>query len=62
MDGKTKPGAHFWVIPLCGKHHQEADIQKIKRWISRHGDGKAAFQKEYGTEVFLRDKCLEMMG
>ena len=61
IDGKTKPGAHFNTIPLCGKHHQEPDTHKPKRWISRHGDGRAAFEREYGKEEDLRQLCLEIM-
>ena len=62
MDGKTKPGAHYKVIPLCGRHHQVADTQKPKRWVSRHGDGKRAFEAEYGTEQELYHYALELMG
>ncbi len=51
IDGRTKPGAHFLTIALCSKHHQEKDNQKPPRWISRHGDGKKAFEERYGTEL-----------
>lgn len=61
MEGKTKQGAHFHVIPLCQRHHQEADTEKDKRWISRHGDGRAAFEVEYGKEIDLYHQCLELM-
>ncbi len=61
IDGKTKPGAHFKTIPLCSAHHQLADTHKPKRWISRHGDGKRAFEDAYGTEEFLLEKCREMV-
>lgn len=64
MEGKTKPGAHFKVIPLCGKHHQESDTQKPKRWIARHGgngDGKHQFEQAYSKEVDLYHQCLDLM-
>lgn len=61
IDGKTKEGAHFKTIPLCSAHHQIADTHKPKRWISRHGDGKAAFEREYGAEEFLLEQCKEYL-
>lgn len=53
MDGRTKSGAHFHGYGLCSNHHQIADTQKPRRWASRHGDGKAAFEAEYGSEIDL---------
>lgn len=48
MDGKTKEGSHELTIPLCQSHHQYKSNSSI--WISRHGDGRAAFENAYGTE------------
>ena len=65
VSGKTKPGAHFNVIPLCEKHHQHKDNCKHKRWVSRHGDGRAAFEAEYQTEEWLvrcSEKIAKNMG
>lgn len=56
LDGQTKKGAHLKSIGLCGNHHQIPDNNKPKRWISRHGDGKAAFEKEYGNEYDLLER------
>ena len=53
IDGKTKPGCHDLTIPLCGNHHQYKDNSKIPRWISRHGDGRAAFEERYDAEEQL---------
>jgi hypothetical protein len=53
IDGKTKPGCHFHVLPLCGNHHQVPDTQKPQRWISRHGNGLKAFEAAYMTEQEL---------
>lgn len=61
MDGRTKPGAHLHGYGLCGHHHQIADSQKPKRWISRHGDGRKAFEDAYGSEMDLYHYALELM-
>ena len=53
MDGQTKEGCHDLTIGLCDKHHQHKDNEKPQRWISRHGDGRAAFEKAYGPESQL---------
>ena len=54
IDGKTKPGAHFTTINLCQNHHQTSDsVNKPPLWISRHGDGRRAFENRYGTEAEL---------
>ena len=64
MEGKTRPGAHYKIIPLCGNHHQISDQQG--RWVTRHGpgkhSGKAMFEEEYGTENELYLQCLELIG
>jgi hypothetical protein len=61
IDGKTKPGAHLLTIPLCSRHHQYRDNHKPPRWISRHGDGRKAFEREYGTEMAMLDRCKELI-
>lgn len=48
IDGRTKPGAHFLVLPLCGPHHQQDDTDPLER-ISLHGN-KRLFGQLYGTE------------
>jgi hypothetical protein len=60
IDGRTKPGAHFLVLPLCGPHHQQDDTDPRAR-ISLHGR-KATFQARYGTERELLEECIEMLG
>tara|TARA_A100001015_G_C15003072_1_gene719421 strand:- start:1300 stop:1623 length:324 start_codon:yes stop_codon:yes gene_type:complete len=47
--GKTKPGAHFYVLPLCFQHHR---MGSDKEPISRH-PWKARFVATYGTEEHL---------
>ena len=56
IDGKTKPDAHLLTIGLCPKHHQQPDNNKPKRWQSRHGDGRAAFEREYAPELELLER------
>ena len=59
IDGRTKPGAHFLVLPLCGPHHQQDDTDPRRR-ISLHGR-KATFQARYGTERELLAECLDAL-
>jgi hypothetical protein len=59
IDGRTKPGAHFLVLPLCGPHHQQDDSD-VRQRISLHGR-KATFQARYGTERELLTECLAMI-
>ena len=57
IDGKTKAGAHLRSIPLCGRHHQIPG----EGYVSRHGDGRARFETEYGTEQELLDYTKKAM-
>lgn len=59
IDGRTKPGAHFLVLPLCAEHHQQDDTDPRQR-ISLHGR-KATFQARYGTERELLEECAAML-
>jgi len=59
IDGRTKPGAHFLVLPLCAPHHQQDDTDPRGR-ISLHG-AKKPFQARYGTERELLAECVEML-
>jgi len=59
IDGRTKPGAHFQVLPLCGPHHQQDDTDPRGR-MSLHGH-KKPFQARYGTERELLAECIEML-
>jgi hypothetical protein len=49
IDGRTKPGAHMKVLPLCGPHHQDSGDS---RFISVH-PWKARFEFKYGTQEDL---------
>lgn len=48
VDGRTKPGAHTKVLPLCFFHHQGGakDDPSVHPW-------KRAFEKKYGTQKEL---------
>jgi hypothetical protein len=49
-DGKTKPGCHFLILPLCKPHHR--DEGPSKGFVSR-ADGKKAFEEAYMPEQDL---------
>jgi hypothetical protein len=53
IDGKTKKGSHFKVLPLCFEHHQGGCGEG--RFISRH-PWKKRFEKAYGTEQELLEQ------
>ena len=60
MEGQTKPGCHQLTIPLCGPHHQIPSNNG--EWVSRHGDGRKAFEREYGSEQELLEITNRMIG
>lgn len=70
IDGRTKPGAHFLLLPLCDHHHQHAapaDIRAEFPWlVPVHADGitggKAEFSKHNGTEKELMVKAYRLAG
>lgn len=53
LDGSRKPGCHFQTIGLCVRHHRLPDNGKAPRWVSRHGDGRKRFEREYASEQQL---------
>ena len=57
-DGKTKPGAHFKTLGLCGLHHQGGANNEI--YTSRH-PWKAEFEKRYGTEKYLMEQTRKLL-
>lgn len=58
IDGKTKPGAHLYVLPLCYFHHRAGlctdDV------VSRH-PYKKRFEQRYGTEQELHNAVAELL-
>ena len=53
IEGKTVTDAHCQTIPLCHRHHRHKDNAPRRRWVSRHGDGRRAFEEAYGPELRL---------
>jgi hypothetical protein len=58
IDGRTKPGAHQKVLPLCAGHHQ--DGTGIPGLVAVH-PWKARFEARYGKQTKLLSECLEMI-
>lgn len=51
IDGRTKPGCHGKVLPLCAGHHQDATGED-KTLVAVHPD-KARFERHYGPQTGL---------
>jgi len=60
IDGRTKPGAHLLVLPLCAGHHQSGTGAN-PTLIAVHPD-KARFEARYGMQRELLAECIEMLG
>jgi len=54
VNGRTKPGAHMQVLPLCFKHHQGGteDSPSVHPW-------KRRFEERYGTQQSLLQRLAE---
>ncbi|NTE96725.1 Ref family recombination enhancement nuclease [Agrobacterium tumefaciens] len=50
IDGRTKPGAHWKVLPVCAGHHQ--DGYGAPGMIAIH-PYKARFEERYGRQLDL---------
>jgi hypothetical protein len=57
VDGRTKPGCHRKVLPLCGPHHQDdgSGAIAVHPW-------KARFEARYGTQDELMLMCAALLG
>lgn len=57
IDGRTKPGCHMLVLPLCGSHHQDdgSGVLAVHPW-------KARFEKRYGAQLDLVAECMNLIG
>jgi hypothetical protein len=60
IDGRTKPGAHMKVIPLCAGHHQDG-TGPDKSMIAVH-PYKARFEAKYGRQEQLLAEVMELLG
>jgi len=52
IDGRTRPGCHMRVLPLCWPHHQPL----VPGVESVHGN-KARFEAKYGKQADLQAEC-----
>jgi hypothetical protein len=59
VDGRTKPGCHKLVLPLCAPHHQQDDTDPVGR-IAVHPN-KARFERRYGSQVELIAQCVRLL-
>lgn len=60
VDGRTKPGCHMLVLPLCAGHHQDG-TGPDPHMISVH-PWKAQFELIYGDQLVLVAKCMKLIG
>lgn len=58
IDGRTKPGAHLQVLPLCAGHHQDGTgalgLIAVHPWRRR-------FEERYGRQEDLLEDCIEIL-
>lgn len=59
IDGRTKPGCHERVLPLCAGHHQAATGED-KSLIAVHPD-KARFEQRYGPQAGLLELVHQLL-
>jgi hypothetical protein len=60
IDGRTKPGCHKLVLPLCAGHHQDG-TGPDKSLIAVH-PWKTQFETRYGSQMDLLAECKSMLG
>lgn len=60
IDGRTKPGAHKKVLPLCAPHHQQDDTDPMQR-VAVHPN-KARFEQQYGAQIELLHQVMLLIG
>lgn len=60
IDGRTKPGCHQLVLPLCAGHHQDGTGED-KTLIAVH-PWKARFEARYGAQLELLAECKKIGG
>ncbi|NRB39917.1 MAG: recombination enhancement function domain protein [Pseudomonadales bacterium] len=58
IDGRTKPGAHAKILPLCRYHHQvQPPNQSYPDLFPIHGSSKHQWEDVNGTEQELLTQC-----
>lgn len=58
IDGRTKPGAHLKVLPLCAGHHQ--DGTGVSGLVAVH-PWKRRFEAMYGGQLDLLAMCMDLI-
>lgn len=58
IDGRTKPQAHWLVLPLCAGHHQDGTgapgLIAVHPW-------KGRFEAKYGAQRDLLRECIQIL-
>lgn len=54
IDGRSKPNAHWLVLPLCAGHHQDGTGQQGMIAVHPY---KARFEARYGKQETLAADC-----
>lgn len=58
INGRTRPGAHMQVLPLCAGHHQDGTgwpgLIAVHPW-------KRRFEDKYGTQEQLLERCRKLL-
>jgi hypothetical protein len=58
IDGRTKPNAHWMVLPLCAGHHQDGTgapgLIAVHPW-------KRSFEARYGNQYDLLEMCKKII-
>lgn len=60
VHGRTAPGCHKKVLPLCGPHHQQDDTDKMGR-IAVH-PWKSQWEAKYGNQDDLIEEVYLLIG
>jgi hypothetical protein len=60
IDGRTRPGCHLLVLPLCAGCHQQG-TGNDKSLVAVHPN-KARFEKLYGSQLELLDMIHAILG
>ncbi len=55
LDGRTKPNAHWLVLPLCASHHQDNGLA-----VAVH-PYKKRFEQTYGNQYQLITECIDVL-
>lgn len=60
VDGRTKPHAHWYVLPLCAGHHQHGYGTEGFPGYAVHGQ-KVQFEEAYGKQSELLNFCAKFI-